>query len=129
MRDLYHNIGAVQALAPAVQSASVNGLSVERTGFESVTFVINTGAIVGDGDFTASVEHADEDGGSPDSFSAVSSDLLGTLPASLEANATIRVGYVGEKQFVRLVLTKNGGTSIAAGAVAILGHPHQAPTE
>lgn len=39
----------------------------------------------------------------------------------------MKVGYIGNKRYLRTVLTKNGGTSIAAGAVVIKGHAHQRP--
>lgn len=49
---------------------------------------------------------------------------------SAPADGELRIfsgGYRGNKQFVRLQLTKAGGTSIALGAVAVLGNPHVAP--
>ncbi len=54
-------------------------------------------------------------------------DLLGTLPAALEADTVCKQGYKGTKRYIRAVITKTSGTSIAAGAVFALGHPHDAP--
>ena len=48
-------------------------------------------------------------------------------PATLAAYSTYRLGYIGNKRYVRLALTKAGGTSIAAGAVAILGGARDRP--
>lgn len=118
MRDMYSNIKAVPALAPAVHSASANGATVDLLGVGRMAFVLNTGAIVSAGDFTATVEESDD--GS--AFAAVVEGATETdAPATLTASGTFRIGYRGNKRYVRLVLTKNGGTSIAASAVAVLG--------
>jgi hypothetical protein len=59
MRDLSHNIGAVRALIPAVQSAATEGAAIDSLGFESIAFIVNTGAIVGSGDFGVNVRESD----------------------------------------------------------------------
>ena len=119
MRDLYSNLKAVPALAPAVQAAAVAGATIDLKGANRAAIVVNTGAIVGAGDFgvklqesdtTTSGDFADVDAGSVDS----------DAPATLEASSSYRLGYRGFKRYLRVSLTKAGGTSIAAGAVAVL---------
>lgn len=126
MRDLVHNIGVAQALVPAVISATTTGTAIDLSGFESAAFVISTGAIVGSGDFTAKVQESDTttDG---DFADVAASSLQGTLPASLAANSIVKVGYAGFKKNARLVITKNGGTSIAISAAVVKGHAAQRP--
>lgn len=121
MRDLVNKIGAVLALSPAVQAATIKGNAIDLLGFESVAVVVNTGTIAGAGDYTAKLQESDTttDG---DFADVAAGDLLGTLPASLTADGSFKQGYVGHKRYVRVVVTKNSGTSIAAGAVAILGN-------
>lgn len=126
MRDLASNIGAVAALAPAVQSAAASGAAIDTLGFNSVAFILNTGAIAGDGDFGVKVQESDTDV-SGDFTDADASVVDTTAPASLEATSAYKLGYRGHKRFVRLALTKAGGTSIAAGAVAILGDAASRP--
>jgi hypothetical protein len=46
---------------------------------------------------------------------------------SLTADGSFKQGYLGHKRYVRLVVTKNSGTSIAAGAVVVLGHANKRP--
>ena len=58
MRDLANNLGAVQAVAPAVLSATNTSDPIDLQGFESAAVVINTGAIVSAGDFTAKLQEA-----------------------------------------------------------------------
>lgn len=128
MRDIYHNFLAVQAMAPSVKNASADGVAVDLSGFDSALIVLNTGAIAGDGEFTAKLQESDT--ATPADFSDVdAADQLGSFPAVLAADTAYRVGYIGSKRkrFIRVVLIKTGGTSIAAGAVAVLGHPAIAP--
>lgn len=124
MKDLYSNVKAVPAIVPAVKTAAGEGSTIDVQGFGSLLFVVNTGAIAGDGDFGVVVQ--DSVNGS-DWADAAAGDVQGTIPATLAATSAYRVGYTGSKRYVRLALTKEGGTSIALGAVAILGHPAVAP--
>ena len=120
MRDLVHNIGAVQALGPAVLSATATGAALDLNGFGSAALVVNTGSIVGSGDFTAKLQESDTTTSS-DFTDVAASALQGTFPASLAADSVVKVGYVGVKRYIRLVVTKNSGTSIATGAVLVKG--------
>ncbi|WDR05621.1 hypothetical protein PSQ90_15345 [Devosia rhodophyticola] len=117
MRDHASNIALASAIAPAVQTATVTGAAIDVQEANGVTVIVHTGAIAGSGDFTAKLQEsattADED------FTDVE-HLIGSFPDSLEASATIKVGYVGYKRYVRAVLTKNSGTSIAASALVEL---------
>ena len=127
MRDLVHNLGVALALSPAVQAATIKGTAIDLLGFNSVMFVINTGAIASSGNFTVSVEESDTttDG---DFTTAAAGALTGsTLVNPLTADGSFKVGYIGFKRYVRIVATKNSGTSIAAGAVAIKGHAASRP--
>ncbi|GHA11336.1 hypothetical protein GCM10007989_02050 [Devosia pacifica] len=126
MRDIASNIGVVQLVVPAVLSATNTAEPVDLQGFESAAVVINTGAIVSAGDFTAKLQESDttETG---DFTDVAAEHLIGTLPATLEAASTYKQGYAGHRRYLRTVITKNGGTSIAASAVLVKGHPHVRP--
>lgn len=126
MRDLAHNIATIQAVAPAVLSATNTSSALDLLGFESAAIVINTGAIVSSGDFTAKLQESDTTTGG-DFTDVAAADLIGTFPASLVADSVVKVGYIGSKRYVRTVITKNGGTSIAVGAVLVKGHPADRP--
>lgn len=122
MSDLKNNITAVLALSPAVHTATKADASIiDLQGAGSATVVINTGAIVGAGDYTISLRHGDASDLSGDA-AASGDDLLGAFPATLAADKSYAVGYRGGKRYVRVVITKNSGTSIAAGAVIVKGH-------
>lgn len=119
MRDLYHNIKTVAALAPAVQSASIDGAAIDLKGANRVVFVLNTGAVVSSGDFSAKLQESDTT--TPGDFTDVAATQVDSdAPATLAADSSYRLGYRGNKRYARIVLTKAGGTSIAAGAAAVL---------
>ncbi len=126
MRDTYHDTKVAASLVPAVQAATLKGGTVDTQGFGSALLVVNTGAIVGDGDYSIAMQHSDTttDG---DFTNVAAADLLGGLPATLEASKVYRQGYIGKKRYVRAVITKASGTSIAAGAVFVLSDPAIAP--
>lgn len=125
MRDLANNLAGVPAIAPAVQAATVNGAAIDLLGCNGVAFLVSTGAIVGAGDFTAKLQESDVAGSG---FADVVADhLVGAFPAALAADGVVKAGYIGYKRYVRVVLTKNGGTSIAASAVAVKGHLAERP--
>lgn len=116
MRDLYSNITAIPALAAAVQTAAGNGATIDTLGAGRLAFVVNTGAA--DGNFGVKLQESDT---GTSGWTDVAADQVdSTAPAVLAANTAYRLGYRGWKRYVRLALTKGGGTSIAAGAVAVV---------
>lgn len=126
MKDLHSHVGIIATLVPAVVSATTKGTAVDLQGFNSATLVINTGAIAGDGLYDIKLQELDTttDG---DFTDVAAGDLLGALPAGLAASTAYKQGYKGTKRYIRAVITKQSGTSIAAGAVVLCGHPYDAP--
>lgn len=122
MRDLKNSIAIALALAPAVVAATKSDApAVDLQDAGSATVVISTGAIAGDGVYSAKLVHSDKADLS-DASDVAADQLLGVLPTALTADSVVAVGYRGGKRYVRLVVTKVSGTSIAAGAVVIKGH-------
>ncbi|OCJ05250.1 hypothetical protein A6U87_14675 [Rhizobium sp. AC44/96] len=124
MRDLASNIGIVQAIAPAVLTATNTPAGVDLLGFGSAAVVIETGAIAGSGNFTPKLQESDDNTNFTD---VAAGDLQGTFPTALVATSVVKVGYKGNKRYVRPVLTLNSGTSIAASATIIKGNPAKRP--
>lgn len=117
MRDFYSNVATVAALAAAVQADAVNGSTVDLYDASGVVLSLNTGEIAGEGDFGAKLQES-ADGATWADVAA--KYVQSNAPATLAANSAYRLGYTGKLRYVRLALTKAGGTSIAAGAVAVL---------
>lgn len=118
MRDLYSNFGVVQAVAPAVLTATNTSAAIDLLGFNSAAVIINTGAIASSGNFTPKLQESDTTT-SGDFTDVAAGDLQGSFPTALSASSVLKVGYAGTKRYIRTVLTLNSGTSIAAGAVVI----------
>ncbi|HEV7417298.1 MAG TPA: hypothetical protein VGN98_14175 [Tianweitania sediminis] len=126
MRDLYSNIGAKVALKPAVVTAAGNGEAIDTHGFGRVAFAIATGAVAGSGDFGVKLQESDN-GSTGWSDVTDAHQLQSNAPATLEADSAYRVGYLGHKRYVRLAVTKAGGTSVALAAIAITGNNASRP--
>lgn len=126
MRELYNNIGLVQATIPAVLAATDTSAAIDLAGFDSATVLITTGAIVSSGNFTTKLQESDTTT-SGDFTDVAAGDLVGSFPASLAADSLYKVGYSGTKRYVRTVTTKNSGTSIIAGVFVAKGHPLTGP--
>lgn len=116
--DLYSGFSAAVALVPAVQAAAIQGVSVDVSQAVGVTFVISTGAIVAAGDFGVVIEESLD--GVTWGAAPAARVKRPNVPATLAANTTYKLGYYGKLKFARLNLTKAGGTSIGAGAIAVL---------
>lgn len=136
MRDLMNSIHPVRAISPAAaitdNTAQVSQW-IDRRGYDSVTFVILTGSLAdADATFAVTMEDADAVNQS-DAAAVASTDVIGTLALAgftfADDNETRKVGYVGDKRFVRITITPsaNSGNAFIA-AVAILGHPANAAT-
>lgn len=118
MRDLFSNVEAVQALAPAVQASATTGPAIDLKGCNRVAILVNTGAIVSSGDFGVKLQESDTTT-SGDFTDVAAAQVDSDAPATLAAASAYRLGYRGWKRYIRLALTKAGGTSIALGAVAV----------
>lgn len=134
MKDMHNNISVLAAIKPVAvgTTGAANGqLSpiLDRRGFESVEFVYQSGGSASVADTIRPVLlEADATG---DTFTSVAdADLLGTeaaLTLTTSAGKVGRVGYRGNKRYLRLRLYGTGTATAIVAASAILGNPHNAP--
>ncbi len=139
-RDFSKNVKVSQLLAPLVHTTSPGTeLSIDNQGFGSSMFMANVG-ITGD-TLSGSVfvemviEHSDDDV----SFDEVAATDLaggagaGPLVALIDDNsedeAVFKVGYIGDKRYVRMIaaLTGTHTNGIPIGIVAVQGHAEAQP--
>lgn len=115
-------------------NATTNGADVNRTGFEATTLLI-IGRAITDGTHTYKLQEADDNGsGAPGAYTDVAASQL-VLPAGITTNAvpavanTIRrMGYAGNKKWVRSVLTVAGATTGGTtGCIALLSGARDNP--
>lgn len=134
MRDLMNNIDVKRVISPvsvADNTAQV-GTVVDGQGFDSVTYLIATGSLAdADVTFTVLLEESDASGSG---FAAVAdADLIGTEALAGfqfdDDNECRKLGYRGAKRYTRLTITPaNNASAALMCAVAVLGHPANAPT-
>jgi hypothetical protein len=128
-REQASELKVLQSIVPAVYSATKDdGTIIDTRGADAATVIVNWGAIVSAGDFAASIEEGDESDLS-DGATAAAADLVGSFAATAVASSVEKVGYKGSKRYIRPVLTKAGGTSIAAAASVVLGKRDIVPVE
>ena len=132
MRDMHSNISVLHAITPAAVGTSgiaggkLSGV-LDRRGFESVEFVFSSGASATVADtITPVVYEGDTTGGSFTSVAAA--DLVGTEAAlTLTAAKSGKVGYIGNKRYLKLRLYGTGTATAVVAATCILGNPNIAP--
>lgn len=134
MRDLYNNLTFRRAISPvsvADNTAAVSQI-IDVQGFDSLVFAIATGSL-GDADatFAVLVEHGD-DSGLSDAAAVADAELNGTEAAAGfqfdDDNETRKIGYIGNKRYVRLTITPSGNASAALiAAMAVLGNASLQP--
>lgn len=135
MRDLHNNIAIKRAISPvsvADTTAQVSQI-IDRAGFGALEFVIATGSIAdADATFTVLVEDGDAPNLS-DASAVADTGLLGTEVLAAfqfdDDNECRKIGYIGNKRYVRLTITPvNNASAALLSAVAILGRPFSTPT-
>lgn len=132
--DLHNKLAIRRAISPvsvADNTALVSQI-IDRQGFSALEFAIAIGAIA-DADATFAVLIEDGDAANLSDAAAVADALLiGTEAAAGfqfdDDNETRKIGYAGNKRYVRLTITPTGNASAALiAAIAILGGAHSSP--
>lgn len=132
--DLHNKLAIRRAISPvsvADNTALVSQI-IDRQGFSALEFAIATGSIA-DADATFAVLIEDGDAANLSDAAAVPDALLiGTEAAAGfqfdDDNETRKIGYAGNKRYVRLTITPTGNASAALiAAIAILGGAHSSP--
>lgn len=125
MKDLYHSIATpAVSITSAAQTSTATGTGVDLSGYESAV-VIFTPATKTDGTHTPTIEESDTSGSGYSTVAAA--DMIGTL-AALTSNTVQKVGYIGNKRYIRAVVTVSGTTTgCVFGATVIRGTARRMP--
>lgn len=134
MRDLANAIAIALAIAPVVvtDDSGITGITIDRQNYDSVTFGILTGTLA-DAAFTGTITVQEGDlANMSDAASVADADLIisANVIAFNQADdaKTIKIGYVGNKRYVRVNIATTGNAgSLPISAFALLGHPTQLP--
>jgi hypothetical protein len=116
------------SLAHSARTTSANGTGVDLQGYQGAVAVFNAQAWT-DGSHAMKLQ----DSADNSNFADVDSSLLdGTAPTVTAAGAQLavtRVGYLGNKRYIRAVQTVTGSPSTGAiiGALIVRTQPRKAP--
>lgn len=144
MRDLVSRVSASSPHFPAILTATPTAVTVDRRGFESVTFLAATGiggiTFTGTNKIEWTMTHSDDGGtftnvttgdvrGAAGSEPTITNGIVESYVAAKAAVSTNEYGYVGDKRYVRLTPVFGGthSTGTTVGTTAILGHPANSP--
>ncbi len=133
-KDLHNNIKVVHAISP--QAVGTTGIAngrlsgaIDRKGYSGVEFVYSAGASTSSADTVNPVVYEAE--ATNAAFTSVAdADLLGTeaaITAGPGAAATKKIGYRGDKRYLKLRLYGLGTATAAVAGAAILFNPQIAP--
>lgn len=129
MRDLGSNMKVLPSITHAAKTnGTVNGTAIDTAGYDGAFAIAHIGVWT-DGTHTFSLEESDASGSG---FAAVAAaELIGAF-AAVTSNANPgtkqKVGYIGKKRYIRVVLVTSGATTGALlGADVTLGFPRKGP--
>jgi hypothetical protein len=136
--ELHNNVSVKRVVGPVAIGANgtITGKIIDRQGYGGVQFVLGYGAIATSGTVCTPVVFEGDVTGTM--TSVADTYLLGTealaarAAAALTSGTTInvakRVGYKGNKRYVRVDIVKTGTTSVGCVDVkAVLFNPNVAP--
>lgn len=136
MRDLYNNVEVRRGFSPAAavtdNTAYVSQI-IDMQGFKSLVWLVLIGAL-DDTDATFTILMEDGDDSSLSDAAAVADAQIDPTEAIMafdfaDDDTCRKMGYVGEKRYVRLTITPVDNTGNAFVAIAaLLGNPSTHPT-
>lgn len=138
MRDQMNDLHFVPAIAPVAAQTNADtaivSAIIDTRGYDSLTFAILTGTNTDtNATFAVTMEHGDNSALS-DTAVPATTDLSGTVALAgftfADDVECRKIGYIGNKRYVRMTITPSGNNSgdIFLSAIAVLGRPHVAPT-
>ena len=135
-KDLHNAIKVSPAINPGAiitGNGTTTGATIDRQGFKSLEFIIQTGTVT-DGAWVITVYEGDASNMSDEAAVALASvipPVAGTSTVAIAAtddNVTKKIGYVGTKRYVRIKAVQSGATTGGyLAATAVQGAPHLKP--
>ena len=141
MRDIISNIAVVEAIPPAAYAADNAPAAIDLRGFDAAMLAIHVGVggitFSGTNKVEFKLTHSEDDA----TYSAVTLDdvqgldsvgaggIVRSLIAAHAAPSITRVGYVGNKRFLKLLADFSGthGTATPLSATVVKGHARERP--
>lgn len=139
-RDMANQFEVKRLLSPASVSDNTAQVSqiIDTRDYDGVLILLNVGSIAdADATFAVLLEHGDVSNLS-DAAAVEDADMTsqtaGTAPETAAAfqfdddNEVRKIGYIGNKRYIRLTITPSANASAALlSAICLLGYAHRAP--
>ncbi|EJC75556.1 hypothetical protein Rleg10DRAFT_5810 [Rhizobium leguminosarum bv. trifolii WSM2012] len=136
-KDLHNRVHFVPLIVPVAartDNTPIVSAIIDTQGYESVEFALVTGTNTDtNATFAVTVDEGDNSGLS-DAVAVTNSKLIGTLAEAgftfADDNECRKLGYIGNKRYVRVTVTPSGNDSgnIFISGVAVLGNSRSKPT-
>jgi hypothetical protein len=132
--SILHPVPLIAPVAARTDNTAIVSAIIDTKGFNACTLMLVTGANT---DANATFAVLVEDGNDPslsDNAAVADEDLVGTEVLAgftfSDDGECRKIGYVGNKRYVRMTVTPSGNDSgnIFIAGIAILGEPASAPT-
>jgi len=135
--NLSHNRILIAVAAAAAATGNIVGVILDTQEFDSHLFGLLSSLSDEAGAVVLTIEEDDDIGFGTSNIAASQDVLVGDLTTNTQgsvnsvtvpagAEATAKIGYVGNKRFIRLIVTKNG-TSSAIAAALVSAHAYITP--
>jgi len=125
MKDQHNKLNAVVALAPIAVTATNTSAAIDLQGYNSCEVFISCGVITGSAVFVPSMTECATSGGTYTAVAAA--DLINTPDTALTAGACSKIGYRGNKRYVKVVNTLSSGTSAILSVLVLRGDAANLP--
>ncbi|CAA0095093.1 Uncharacterised protein [Starkeya nomas] len=140
MRDIISNTAVASVIAPAAYDADNTPAAIDLKGFDSAMLAIHVGAggisFNGTNKVEFKLSHSDDDAtyepvtdADVQGVAGVTSGIVLALKAAHPDPSVTRVGYVGNRRFIKLLADFSGthGTATPLAATVIKGHARERP--
>lgn len=138
MRDYMNGIDVRRAISPQAartDNTAIVSQVIDVAGYQGLVFAINIGVNTDtNATFEVLVEHGDaanlSDAAAVPDAKLTGTEALAGFTAADDDNKVRKIGYVGNKRYVRLTITPSGNDSgnIFVDAIAVLFGSRYAPT-
>lgn len=137
MRDLYNNIEVRRAESPVAAAQTDNTAIVteiiDMRGFKSCVFAVVLGTLADAAFTTVFLLEDGDDSGLSDNTPVIDAQMDPTEVVAAfdqaDDDQVRKIGYVGEKRYVRLTITPSDNTgNLPIAIIAIMGDADQRPT-
>lgn len=136
-RDLHHNVHVQPGIVPVVATSNntpwVSAI-IDTQGYDSCEFLLQAGVLGSVGSTYAVLVEDGNQANLSDNAAVASKFLVGTVASAgftqaADQNKCKKIGYIGDKRYVRVTVTPTGNSAAAyMSGMWLLGHPRSMPT-